>query len=99
MIAPAAPRTSRASAGVWEQFKATRQDEIIPAIHAGEIDRASRGATGIQAERLARMRSYLGAGTPERVRARESACVCYGSATVDSRPGTLEHRTTEEGYR
>lgn len=51
---------------VWEQFKATRQGEIIPAIYAGEIERARRVATGIQAERLARMRSYLGSGAPER---------------------------------
>lgn len=48
---------------VWEQFKATRQGEIIPAIYAGEIERARRVATGIQAERLARMRAYLGAGS------------------------------------
>lgn len=44
---------------VWEQFKATRNDRIIPAIYAGRRDAARRIATGVQADRLARMNRMM----------------------------------------
>ncbi len=40
---------------VWDQFKATRDNEIIPAIYKGNADEAKKLADGIQAERLSRM--------------------------------------------
>ena len=40
---------------VWEQFKATRDKEIIPAIYEGNVDDAKRIADGIQAERFGKM--------------------------------------------
>jgi len=46
---------------IWKQFKVTRQNEIIPAIYAGRTDIAKKIATGIQAERLAKMKEILSA--------------------------------------
>ena len=40
---------------VWDQFKATRDKEIIPAIYKGNADEAKKIADGIQLERLSRM--------------------------------------------
>jgi hypothetical protein len=40
---------------VWEQFKATRDKEIIPAIYKGNVDDARKIADGIQAERFGKM--------------------------------------------
>ena len=40
---------------VWDQFKATRQNEIIPAIYAGKANDAKKIADGIQFERLSKM--------------------------------------------
>jgi hypothetical protein len=40
---------------VWEQFKATREKEIIPAIYKGNAADAKKIADGIQAERLGKM--------------------------------------------
>lgn len=44
---------------VWEQFKTTRDNEIIPAVYAGKADEAKKLATGVQAERLGKMRSIM----------------------------------------
>lgn len=44
---------------VWEQFKTTRQNEIIPAVYAGKADDAKKIATGVQAERLGKMRGIM----------------------------------------
>lgn len=40
---------------VWDQFKATRDKEIIPAIYKGNADDAKKIADGIQYERLSKM--------------------------------------------
>ena len=40
---------------VWDQFKATRENEIIPAIYKGNADDAKKIASGIQSERLSKM--------------------------------------------
>ena len=40
---------------VWDQFKATREKEIIPAIYKGNADDAKRIADGIQLDRLSKM--------------------------------------------
>ena len=40
---------------VWDQFKATRDTEIIPAIYKGNATDAKRIATGVQADRLSKM--------------------------------------------
>ncbi|HEX9073716.1 MAG TPA: MCP four helix bundle domain-containing protein [Pseudolabrys sp.] len=40
---------------VWDQFKATRDNEIIPAIYKGNADDAKKIANGIQYERLSKM--------------------------------------------
>jgi hypothetical protein len=39
---------------VWDQFKATRENEIIPAIYKGKADDAKKIADGIQAQRLSK---------------------------------------------
>jgi hypothetical protein len=44
---------------VWDQFKATRDNEILPAIHKGNTDDAKKIADGIQLERLSRMWSIM----------------------------------------
>ena len=40
---------------VWDQFKATRDNEIIPSIYKGNVDDAKKIANGIQYERLSKM--------------------------------------------
>ena len=40
---------------VWDQFKATREKEIIPAISKGNADDAKKITNGIQSERLSKM--------------------------------------------
>ena len=40
---------------VWDQFKATRDKEIIPAIYKGNANDAKKIADGIQYDRLAKM--------------------------------------------
>ncbi len=44
---------------VWDQFKATRDKEIIPAIYKGNADDAKKLANGIQYDRLAKMWSIM----------------------------------------
>ncbi len=39
----------------WDQFKATRENEIIPAIYKGNADEATEIVDGIQADRLSKM--------------------------------------------
>ncbi|MCX7673538.1 MAG: MCP four helix bundle domain-containing protein [Thiobacillaceae bacterium] len=45
---------------VWEEFKKTRETEIIPLIYAGKNAEARAIATGIQAERMGKMRAAMG---------------------------------------
>jgi hypothetical protein len=40
---------------VWDEFKATRENEIIPAIYKGNADDAEKIVDGVQAERLSKM--------------------------------------------
>ena len=40
---------------VWDQFKATREKEIIPALYKGNANEARNIADGIQLRRLSRM--------------------------------------------
>ncbi len=40
---------------VWDEFKATRENEIIPAIYKGNVNDAKKLADGIQADRLSKM--------------------------------------------
>jgi len=40
---------------VWDQFKATREKEIIPAIYKGDAEDAKKITNGIQYERLSKM--------------------------------------------
>jgi hypothetical protein len=40
---------------VWDQFKTTRDNQIIPAIYKGNADEAKKIADGIQSERLSKM--------------------------------------------
>jgi len=58
----AAGEAARVSAfrPVWEDFKRTRETEIIPLIYAGKNADARAIATGIQAERMSRMRAAMG---------------------------------------
>jgi hypothetical protein len=44
---------------VWDQFKATRENEIIPAIYAGNVSQAKKISDGIQYERLSKMWSII----------------------------------------
>ena len=44
---------------VWDQFKATREEEIMPAIYKGNVDDARKIADGIQSERIAKMWSIM----------------------------------------
>jgi len=56
------PDAAKASAfkPVWEAFKATRETEIIPALYAGDKDKAKGLATGVQAERMKQMKGAMG---------------------------------------
>jgi hypothetical protein len=44
---------------VWDAFKTTRENEIIPAVLAGKNAEAKALATGIQSERMKQMRSAM----------------------------------------
>jgi len=44
---------------VWDQFKATRENEIIPAIYNGNVNDAKKLVNGIQAQRLSKMWSIM----------------------------------------
>jgi hypothetical protein len=44
---------------VWNQFKATRENEIIPAIYNGNSAEAKKLTDGIQYERLSKMWSIM----------------------------------------
>ncbi len=44
---------------LWDQFKTTRDNQIIPAIYKGDADEAKKIADGIQFERLSKMWSIL----------------------------------------
>jgi len=44
---------------LWDQFKATRDNQIIPAIYKGNADEAQKIADGIQSERLSKMWSIM----------------------------------------
>jgi hypothetical protein len=44
---------------LWDQFKATRDNQIIPAIYKGDVDEAKKIADGIQSERLSKMWSIM----------------------------------------
>ena len=45
---------------VWEAFKNTREGEIIPLVYAGKNADAKAIATGIQAERMGKMKAAMG---------------------------------------
>jgi hypothetical protein len=45
---------------VWEAFKATRENEIVPAIYAGDKEKAKGLATGVQAGRMKEMKATMG---------------------------------------
>jgi hypothetical protein len=40
---------------LWDQFKGTRDNQIIPAIYKGNADEAKKITDGIQSERLSKM--------------------------------------------
>jgi hypothetical protein len=44
---------------IWDQFKATRENEIIPAIYNGKAADAKKITDGIQAQRLSKMWSIM----------------------------------------
>jgi len=44
---------------IWDQFKATRENEIIPAIYKGNAAEAKKITDGIQYERLSKMWSIM----------------------------------------
>jgi hypothetical protein len=44
---------------VWDQFKTTREKDIIPAIYQGKLGDAKKIADGIQLERLSKMWSIM----------------------------------------
>ena len=45
---------------VWEAFKTTRETEIIPAIYAGDKEKAKGLASGVQAGRMKEMTAAMG---------------------------------------
>jgi hypothetical protein len=45
---------------VWEAFKATRENEIVPAVYAGDKEKAKGLASGVQAERMKQMKAAMG---------------------------------------
>jgi hypothetical protein len=45
---------------VWEDFRKTRDNEIIPDIYAGKKAEAKALATGVQAERMKKMKGTMG---------------------------------------
>jgi hypothetical protein len=44
---------------IWDHFKATRDNQIIPAIYKGNADEAKKIADSVQAERLSKMWSIM----------------------------------------
>jgi hypothetical protein len=44
---------------IWDQFKATRENEIIPAIYKGNTAEAKKITDGVQYERLTKMWSIM----------------------------------------
>lgn len=44
---------------IWDQFKATRDNEIIPAIYKGDAVFAKKIADGVQYQRLSKMWSIM----------------------------------------
>lgn len=44
---------------LWEQFRKTRDSELIPALRAGKKDEAKAIAKGVQAERYGKMQAML----------------------------------------
>jgi hypothetical protein len=56
---PDAPRAG-AFKPVWEAFKATRENEIIPAVYAGDKEKAKGLASGVQAGRMKEMKAAMG---------------------------------------
>jgi hypothetical protein len=44
---------------LWDQFKATRDIQLIPEIYRGNTDEAKKIANGIQSERLSKMWSIM----------------------------------------
>lgn len=44
----------------WDAFKNTRETEIIPAVYAGDKEKAKAIATGVQAERMKTMKAAMG---------------------------------------
>jgi hypothetical protein len=44
---------------VWDDFKTTREKEIIPAVYNGKTDDAKKIINGIQAQRLSKMWSIM----------------------------------------
>ena len=44
---------------LWDQFKTTRDNQIIPAIYKGNADEAKKVIDGIQFERLSKMWSIM----------------------------------------
>ena len=44
---------------LWDQFKTTRDNQIIPAIYKGNADEAKKITDGIQSERLSKMWSVM----------------------------------------
>jgi len=44
---------------LWDQFRSTRDNEIIPAIYKGNFGEAKKVADGIQHERLSKMWSIM----------------------------------------
>ncbi len=45
---------------VWDAFKQTREAEIIPALYAGDKEKAKGLATGVQAGRMKEMKGAMG---------------------------------------
>jgi hypothetical protein len=43
----------------WDEFKGTRESEIVPAIYAGDNAKAKEIATGVQAERMGVMNGVV----------------------------------------
>ena len=56
------PDAAKASAfkPVWDAFKATRENEIVPAVYAGDKEKAKGLATGVQAGRMKEMKAAMG---------------------------------------
>ncbi len=52
-------KAATAFKSVWDQFKATRDKDIIPAIYKGDADEAKKIADGIQYQRLSQMWSIM----------------------------------------